>query len=307
MIPIDRHRLIARGDLPSSDGGIYNPGAWRDPLDGRIKFVCRVEVDYSFQARSIRPCSFTLLENRTLTRYEKPNITGACLAWTEHLRLPYGFDAETRFEDLRPFVFGQQVLVAGVRWKPRDRYGYPIKPVLAEWGYPDQMALADEWVLPIPYRPVEKNWVLLESKGRLYTVYALSPLVIFRKTPYGEWALFREDPNDWQADAGAHLKNSTHLVPFRGGYLGWWHLHRERAYLTGAYWLDQDLQLKARTDTIFDGREIVLAPDIYKPGVLYISSQVLDGDDVLLFYGEGDSHSGVATIRQDDLARELGL
>lgn len=294
MIAVEKRRLLTRGDLPSSDGGIYNPGAWIDPLDGQVHCVFRVETDYSFQPSVIQPCSF--------------KVGAEAGRWTEHLRLPLGFDPETRFEDLRPFVFGQQLLVAGVRWKPSDRWGYPIKPVLAEWGYPDQMALVDEWILPTPYRPIEKNWVLLDAGGELYTVYSLSPLVIFRRDAEGHWVNHVDDPNDWQAElGGAFVKNSTHLLPFRGGYLGWWHILRERTYLTGAYWLDQGLHLIAKTGVIFDGSEVVPAPDIYKPGVLYISSQVFVGDDVLVFYGEGDSHSGVATIRQDDLARELGL
>lgn len=311
MIPIHRHRLLRRGELPYSDGGIYNPGAWVDPADGRVKFVSRVESDYLFQPESLRPCSFTLLENGTLTRYQKPNLTGACIHWTDHPRLPLGFADDLRFEDLRPFVYGDALLVVGVRWKPAERWTYPVKPVTAVWNYPAGMALSNEMTLPIACRPMEKNWVLLTHDGRLCLVYSLSPLTIFARVKSG-WTVYRHDANDWEAQAGAHLKNSTHLLPFRGGYLGFWHLHRQGenprvSYETGAYWLDKTLKFYARTGPLFDGREVVAAPDIYKPGVLYISSYVFRGDDVLVFYGEGDSHTGVATLAQADLAHALGI
>ncbi len=292
MIPFTTQRLISRGDLPQSDGGIYNPGAWIDPHDGSTRFVARVESDYSFRADVIRAERFT--------------YTGTCHALPKHQRLPFGMDQDCRFEDLRPFVFQGDVLVAGVRWKPGIR---PIicKPVLAHWNYPNGMTFLDEWTLPVHLREMEKNWVLFEAAGRLYTVYSLSPLVIFRRTMFGEWVPRVQDANDWEAEVGSHIKNSTHLLSFHGGYLGFWHYHRDRIYKTGAYWLNADLQLKARTGVIFDGAVVQPAPDIYKPGVFYVSSYVFSGDDILVFYGEGDSHSGVATLKQQALADALGI
>jgi hypothetical protein len=45
--------------------------------------------------------------------------------------------------------------------------------------------------------------------------------------------------------------------------------------------------------------------DGFKAGVLYVSALIARGDQVLAIYGEGDSHTSVATFDASDLADEL--
>jgi predicted GH43/DUF377 family glycosyl hydrolase len=98
---------------------------------------------------------------------------------------------------------------------------------------------------------------------------------------------------------GQPPRNSTHLVPFDDGCLGFYHyfVRDQGAYVyrTGAYWLDEHLKLEKWSDVLVDG-SWARGTDLYKPGVVYVSSALIDGEMVRLFYGEGDSHSGVATI-----------
>ncbi len=224
---------------------------------------------------------------------------------------PRGHDTDARIEDVRPFAFGQEVLFAHTRWKPHDR-SYPIRPVLSRLDYtvPNGQVTChleryDDWNLPILPTPVEKNWVLLEHGGTLFTVYSLDPLTLFMRTAAGHWVLYASTPNGWAHALGKPPRNSTHLLPFHGGYLGWWHIILDQTYVHGAYWLDGDLQLKARTGVLFDGSWV--RDDVYKAGVLYVSSQLIQDEQILLFYGEGDAHSGVATLRTDDVLEALHL
>lgn len=301
VIPVTYQRLLSRGDYRDSAGGLYNPGAYQHP-DGQILMAIRHEVDYTWT----KPAQVKLVEFAAdFTRL-----------WSDTLPVR-GHDTDARIEDVRPFVFGPDVLMAHTRWKPHDR-SYPIRPVLSRlavnmaetpWVWLERY---DDWSLPLVPQPVEKNWVLLEKDGELYTVYSLDPLVIFRRhreqgtaaRPDG-WVLYNSSPNGWASALGKPPRNSTHLLPFAGGYLGWWHVILDQSYVHGAYWLDADLQLRARTGVLFDGSWV--RGDVYKEGVMYVSSQLVQDERILLFYGEGDAHAGVATLRTDDVREALRL
>lgn len=290
-----RHRLIVRDAVPDSSGGIYNPGAIL--LHDHLFVLVRRERDYTWT----KPAAVDLLTYA----YPYGGVVGPDLS--RHTLVPVGHDPDARLEDARPFYFNGQVLVAHVRWKPHDR-AYPIKPVLSVLsGEHPTLTRYDDWKLPQPLEPVEKNWVLFEHAHTLHMVYSLSPLVIYAYNG-GKWILVRHEENRWATQLGKLPRNSTHLVPYRGGYLGWWHIILDQSYVTGAYCLDGDLRLVARTGVLFDGSFVKAADDIYKPGVLYIASQVMVGHDwLLLFYGEGDSHSGVIRVAQADVAEALGI
>lgn len=301
-IAFEDRRLLTRGvtqdALGGSDGGLYNPGAYLRH-DGTFGLVVRREFDYSWT----QPCiphwftftnAFRLIEHCPLT--------------------PTGHDTDARLEDFRPFRYEDDLLVAHTRWKPHDRQ-YPIKPVLSKLNAMGGLLTRyDDWLLPLPYAPVEKNWILLERHdGLLATVYSLSPLVIYTRSVEGVWYLSHFESNDWEKSLGKPPRNSTHLLPFRDGYLGWWHTILDGAYVTGAYWLNADLKLVARTGILLDGHRLPdVDGDVYKPRVLYVSSQVITMDRfgqeaVFLFYGEGDAHSGVITVSTADIAFALGL
>lgn len=275
-----RRRLVARGDLPGTNGGIYNPGAL---VDGdRILLLCRRELDYEFRHALVFPELLTL-DRRTLDLRDYRTLTKV------------GYARDTRIEDFRCIGFDGLRLVAHSAVRP-DR----IKPIISRL-YDDALQRYDEFELPVTPVRVEKNWVLFEHDGRLHCLYKLDPLTIFVRDDRG-WRLVKQEDNGWSMQFERTLSNSANLIPFEDGYLGFWHSIVRDRYVQGAFMLDRSLSIRFRTSTLLDGADIT---DGFKPGVIYVSAIVEDGDRVLAFYGEGDAHTGVAIFDRGELAEEL--
>ena len=280
MIPVRRHRIVSRGQLPDSKGGVYNPGAIRD--GDSIVLLCRREVDYSFSS-AVYPevvvvdrGSLRVVSHRTLQRND---------GFTGH-----------RIEDFRIIDFGPERLVTHTVVTPSR-----IKPAISRL-VADRLEPFDLFDLPIRPRSVEKNWSLFEHRGCLHCLYSLDPLTIFVRHHDRKWQLVKAEDNGWSSRLGGSISNSTNLIPFDDGYLGFWHTRIDGRYVQGAFHLDQRLSIAAVTGVLLDGAEI---RDGFKPGVLYVSALVEDEGRILAFYGEADSHVGVAIIDRHDLAREL--
>jgi len=280
IAPILQRRIVSRGDLPGSDGGVYNPGAvW---MDDAILMLCRREIDYRFTTRVFPECVLVDPDTFAVRRH-----------WT--LARGPGL-ARKRAEDFRLLRHDGELLAVHTLVE-RGR----IKPVLsAVRGR--RLELVDPLELPLPLRRVEKNWVLFEHDGALHCLYQLDPLLILRRRRAGRWVVVRERWTGLQDGHDHLLSNSTNLIPFRGGYLGFWHTAVHRRYVQGAFLLDADLELVARTGVLLDGADVI---DGWKPGVLYVSALVEYAGQVLAFYGEGDAHAGVAVFAAAALAAEL--
>lgn len=280
-VPVVHRRLVSRGELPGSSGGVFNPGA---VLDGStLLLVARREVDYrgtpDVQAERVRidADTFALLAHDTLVKAS--------------------YLAGSRIEDFRCLHFDGMLLA--VHSLAQDRR---IKPVISRVTG-DRLEPFDALDLPIPVAPVEKNWVLFEREGRLHCLYKLDPLTIFVRTGPGAWELVKEEENGWSDAYPRFLSNSVNPIPFDGGYLGFWHtILTTSRYVQGAYRLGPDLSITHRTGILLDGAEV---RDGYKPGVLYVSALVAHRDRVLAIYGEGDAHTSVAIFDATSLAEEL--
>src|SRR5208283_3130002 len=144
----------------------------------------------------------------------------------------------------------------------------------------DRIDPYDDFDLPINLAYVEKNWVLFEHHGELHCLYRLDPLTIFSRNVHG-WRLIKEEENGWADQYPCMLSNSTNLIPFLDGYLGFWHTVLEGRYVQGAFLLDSDLRIKHKTDILLDGAAV---QEGYKPGVLYVTSLVAHGGRILAFY-----------------------
>lgn len=302
LIPLTFRRLLSRGDLPGSDGGLYNPGAWVDAA-GQLHLLVRYEADYTWT----KPChAVPMTPFSDILQPPPPPPPEACFTapWrsADHALLPIGFSTGTRLEDFRPFVWQDQVLVSHVVYRPGT--GEPVRQALSKIEG-NHLVRWDDWALPLPLQPIEKNWVCLPDTNGIWCVYSLDPLLIFFRpsADRAPWTLAVRQDTGLTKAFGKPLRNSTHLLPFDGGYLGFWHYILDRSYVTGAYWLDDQLRLAARTPILIDGSWV--QGDVYKPGVCYVSSAIQRGEEILLFYGEGDAHTGVATIQADDLRRVL--
>jgi hypothetical protein len=275
-----RRRLLSRGDLPGSDGGLYNPGAWLD--GGRIELVVRREIDYRFTP---------------IVHAERVVLDAATLSILGHNTLVRrGYPDGARVEDCRPLRFRGETLC--VHTLVHDG---AIRPVLARLT--DREIVYDGPIaLPTETTPIEKNWVLFEHGGELHCLYRLDPLTIFVRTRGKRWRLCKRVDNGWGASFAGMLSNSANLVPFAGGHLGFWHSIVEGRYVQGAMRLDANLDLACATGVLLDGRDA--APG-HKPGVLYVAALAVHGGRVLAFYGEGDAHAGVAAFDAAALEAEL--
>lgn len=275
-----RRRLLSRGDLPGSDGGLYNPGA---VLDGdRIELVVRREIDYRFT---------------TLAHAERVVLDAADLALVEHRTLARrGYPDDARIEDFRPIRFRGETLVVHTLVRPGS-----IRPVLAR-ATDRELELVGPLELPLATTPIEKNWVLFVHEDELHCLYRLDPLTVFARDRRGRWHLRKRVDNGWGDRFPGMLSNSANLVPFDGGQLGFWHSLVDERYVQGAMLLDDRLDLACATGVLLDGNDAARG---YKRGVLYVSSLVVHGDRVLAFYGEGDAHSGVAVFDARALAGAL--
>lgn len=278
---ITRRRLISRGDIPGSNGGIYNPGALAD--GDHILLLCRREIDYRFCNELVFPELLTL-DRRTLDLLDSRTLSKV------------GFPLDTRIEDFRALAFGGLRLVAHSTVRP-DR----IRPAISRM-HADALQAWDAFELPVPEVRVEKNWVLFEHQQTLHCLYKLDPLTIFALGPDHRWQLVKEQDNGWALQFDRVLSNSTNLIPFEGGYLGFWHSIVHDRYVQGAFLLDDTLSVRYRTGVLLDGADFT---DGFKPGVIYISGLVDDGERILAFYGEGDAHTGVALFNRAELAAEL--
>jgi predicted GH43/DUF377 family glycosyl hydrolase len=279
-LSITRRRLVARGDLPGSNGGIYNPGA---VLAGdTIHLLCRREVDYRFRPELVFP-ELVELDRRTLEIRRHRTL------------LKVGFPLKTRIEDFRCLSF------RGAHLTVHTAVGGGIKPVISR-VFADVIQREDDFHLPVALTPVEKNWVLFEHDGALHCLYKLDPLTIFVRQADRSWVLVKEEDNGWADEHPSVLSNSANLVAIDDGYLGFWHRIIDGRYVQGAVWLGPDLSIRGRTGVLLDGREVV---DGFKPHVIYVSALILDDDRLLAFYGEADAHVGVAIFDRKELMQEL--
>lgn len=276
-------------------GGAYNPGVWRDGV-GELMALVRNEVSFPCAVPSAPPL-WVALAGPTDWGYVQETIVD-------------GWGPE-RLEDFRPLQYGTTTFVVHTVVPP-----YAGSPGVRPGGIQPKLSILDghtltrhdELRLPRLLAPVEKNWVLFQSAMGLGLVYSLDPLIIYlRSVPKlaGRWTLVQHQPTNWTRALGKPPRNSANLVPFDDGWLGWWHTVLDRSYVTGAYWLDAQLTLAARTGIIFDGQDVV---DGHKPGVLYLSSQVWEDTEqtrLRVYFGEADTWCSTATISADAIRRRL--
>lgn len=276
------------GPTTAYPGGMYNPGAWTDGRDTRV--LLRAEPAFPAQG----PAAVVLGQ-----------WDGAALRDPLVPLRIVDAPAGARVEDARPiavdgvtYVVHTLVPADGLRPGVRTHGIQPWLSVLEA----DGLRVIEPITLPRLLTPVEKNWVGFVHAGRLHLVYSLDPLIIYRAAG-DRWSLVRHAPTGWARALGKAPRNSAHLLPYAGGYLGWWHLIFDRSYVTGAYWLDTALQLRARTGILFDGQQV---EDGHKPGVLYLSSVIDAGDGTWrLFFGEGDAYASTLAVGQDWVAGRL--
>ena len=268
---------MSRGKI-RNNGGVYNPGAVL--LGSSIVMLCRREIDYRF-TDVVFP-EIVTVDPDTLEVCRPSHVE----AHTATLRVAHrGFPAAS----ISTACCSPCIRSCGAK---------RVKPVISRVAGPPE--LYDNFELPFETGPVEKNWVLFVRNGS-----AALPL---QPRSAGHRRARRRRPLEAGRRLGERLGRRISiqmLGNFREPDTVHGRLPRllayayvEGRYVQGAFLLDRDLTLRARTGTLLDGADVV---DGYDPGVLLRDALVGRAGHVLAFFGEGDTHTGVAIFDSQEL------
>lgn len=163
-------RLISLGDLPNSQGGIYNPGAVL--FGGKIVIVCRRESNYeAYKGRYFDyPVYPTLLIQNPVTDVVER------IATLEQVGFFEAFGKNHRIEDFRPFVFNDEIFVGHVViYEKAPGFNVTIQVISRLDLEKNTLTLSSIPKLPVPTNIVEKNWVYMDEEdgGQLHCIQNL--------------------------------------------------------------------------------------------------------------------------------------
>lgn len=292
-----KHRVLTLGELPSSEGGIYNPGAIQDG-NNRLLLV-RHEKDYGF----------TNDVHATL-------ITGTLNALKEgvyeyKILKRNGFPKDTRLEDFRLFMYKEELYCTctfvfgwnGSSTSPPKS----ITPIICKITE-DEIILFDHLDIPLKRKSTEKNWQVFVFNDELYCIYSLDPLIIFKHIGFS-WKLVKEEENGLNTLIQSRLPGAGYLslsamTQWNEFFmLGFWHTYVNGVIQQGVFILDMNsLDITEFTPPIIDGSEW---NDGYKKGICYVSGLIKNEETLEIWCGEADSHTSMLEISTSELSSVL--
>jgi len=175
------------------------------------------------------------------------------------------------------------------------------------------------WEKPIlisPPNEIHKNWVLFPEKinGKFAILHSISPKILidyinnFNEFDNNKFIKsYHSSNNPSWADSWDNMVRGVGPAPLRTK-IGWLVLYHamdkdgSNRYKLGALLLD----LKDPTKVLYRAQNPILEPDQWyendwKPGIIYASGAVVLDGKLLVYYGAGDKHIGVASIKLTDL------
>lgn len=184
--------------------------------------------------------------------------------------------------------------------------------------------LADKrwnWTQPViisPSKETHKNWVLFPEKinGKLAILHALTPDVMIKYV--NELSELKDNPiqsnnkrggRDGAWDGFVRGAAAPPLKTDRGWlllYHGMDPSQPQIGYKVGAMLLDKH----DPTKVLYRSSSPIMVPcewyeNEWKPGVVYASGAVIQGNTLFVYYGGGDRHVCIATARLDEFLDEL--
>lgn len=177
------------------------------------------------------------------------------------------------------------------------------------------------WSSPLiisPPNETHKNWVLFPEKirGKFAILHALTPTVqieyVEQLSDLSNNPIRSNNQRDGRPDAWDGFVRGAAAPPLKTDY-GWLLLYHGMdpaepsiGYKVGAMLLDLD----DPTKILHRSHRPLLVPDEWyendwKPGVVYASGAVVQGDTLLIYYGGGDRHVCVASAYLPDFIAEL--
>jgi len=283
-----KKRLASLGELDYiSDGGIYNPGMLSTETGYFGLF--RVEANYdAYEGKKFDlPCLPVYFEFNS--KLEK----------TRHIILqPPKYKKQTRVEDFRILRYRDQVLVAhpGMRID-KQRRGF--RQYLSVLNLQNQSVDSFRSFESFSKRE-EKNWGWFTRGDELYMIYSISPWIIYQYDIINDrftQVIAEEKNRAWPTQ---NFRSVSSLpIEYEGNYLLFVHgVTADRNYTQSAVIFDKfTLQPLYHTPSpIFQGG----MEDGRHRRVFYVTSVVAEENRLLVFYGEGDSHTSVAIIDRNE-------
>lgn len=281
-IPHTRRTLYRAGELPNSDGGIFNP-------DGIIYQRKHYEI---FRKES----SYDLYKHRYSKTSAIPHMNIGEL--TVH-----GWDG-LRLEDFR--LFSHYLLFCN------HTVAYPERGVKLQGQQYDKITcgvsiidvkkktLTKVCIPSVGKGNLEKNWVYWFNRDA-YLLYSLKPFILYKTTNWNEWTEIKTKNNlKWFHDK--QICNSTNPIEVDGFLLMFFHTKEQGIYYHGALLMDKKGNVKHQTKKpiMVTGRN-----DGMQKGLHYISGSCLIGNTVRVYVGENDSHAYTIDFNKKDLIKAI--
>lgn len=268
--------LSKAGDLPNSDGGIFNPDG--KIVDGKLIVLARKEKN------------FDAYKNKYTLSTAIP-----CVNFDLDLNVSLGY----RIEDFRAFVWNSE-LWSGFSCVGKESTWIGISK-LKYLGSAMQRIY-----LPIKTEKIEKNWVFFEHNSQLCCIYSLQPyrLFFYMDDSWNEYEGLKKLDFDW-FHKGHPICNSTNPIDIGAWYLTMFHTKENGIYFHGACLIDKEtLQIAYYTKNsihIIDEAKGLHDDLIYVSGSVYLERQQI----VRIYFGAADFHSMRIDFNRDELVEAI--
>ena len=296
-------------------GGAFNPGFIPEP-DGTLLLLAKAQFLHWSLALRTNPELFAAgapVGLRVANPYARRIDSHVVLRWKAHEGV------EGSPEDLRTFRLGATWLVNHAVVHASQAGAFRAMQVVSEYDATNsELRMLGRPQLDFPVRGMEKNWQYYFDDGRaavtgstgLLLIYEFSPLRVLVCSDREQWRFETvinqplvaalSDPGGFGSPVSlstnpvvyddSHLLLLIHQVDRSRGY---------RCYFNWAVLLCRSSLIPTHISSspIFDGR---LSRGVL-PGVVYPTAVLMQGDDVLVFCGEGDSHITRHRFTRDQL------
>lgn len=271
-------RYIAKaGELPNSDGGVFNPDGVIMP-NGDLVVVVRKE--------------------RNLDAYKKTYASNTAIAHffingkDDGQWIP---DVQDRVEDFRLYLNHSGHLIRTYTRVEKDR------------TYIAGGMNGLEIILPIIPKKVEKNWAFFSYANVNFCVYSLSPYILFYRGKTDlEWSVLHVAQHNFKWFHSGHtICNSTNPILVDNWFLMFFHTKEAGLYFHGAVLIDKTtLEIHYSTKNSI---HIMDEPKGLHEGLVYVSGCVyLEKENIIRVYaGEADWNAVEVDFNKDELIKAI--
>lgn len=280
ILPCVKRTIFRAGELPNSDGGVFNPSAI--VVNGELITILRKEKNLDCYKKYTHSTAIPHI----ITEYRD-------------FELPIEGVTNARREDFRLFNSGSGIMVSYTKIVNGE-----CSIAFGLLGAFNEALIGEvDVILPIEKKPMEKNWAFFESDQTLYCIYSLNPYRLFKLDTDWKEVSVKQPKLKWFHSE--YICNSSHPILIDNYYLMLFHTKELGVYFTGAVLLDKtkkeivhytknSIRLKDYADGLNKGL-------IYASGCVYLE----DKNAIRILYGEGDSSACYSDFNKDELINAI--